>query len=155
MAYVLVTGFGNVLARSWSTNWAKNTKLVFAKSSGGFLFFSFHPRAYEIWLLITLGLGNGPPVALLTLNRFTPSKQGRTQWGKTIYKWLFSVSYTCLLKCGFLRKSFIMNASLSVEHLVFTFWLVQHRKPTKKGWLRCSTHKGCIHNKWLLKKSIL
>ena len=30
------SGLGNVLVRSWSTNWAKNTKLAFTKSSLGF-----------------------------------------------------------------------------------------------------------------------
>ena len=49
------------------------------------------------------------------------------------------------LKCVFLKKkSFIMNAPLWVEHLLITFWWVQHSKLTKKLWLRCSTHKGAF-----------
>ena len=38
---------------------------------------------------------------------------------------------------------------LWVEHLLITFWWVQHSKLTKKWWLRCSTHKGiddCLWN---------
>ena len=40
--------------------------------------------------------------------------------------------WEALLKYGFLKKSFIMNALLLVEHLLITFWWVQHSKPTKK-----------------------
>ena len=36
------------------------------------------------------------------------------------------------LKSGFLTKSFIMKATLWVEHLLITFWCVHNSKPTKK-----------------------
>ena len=50
----------------------------------------------------------------------------------------------CSLNCGFPKKPFIMNAPMWVEHLLITFWWMQHSKPTKKWWLRCLTHKGAF-----------
>ena len=68
-------GLGKVLPKSWSTNWAKKTKFTLVKSSGTLLLFKRWPKAKEIRLLMTLGLGKGWPVARLTRNWLTPSKK--------------------------------------------------------------------------------
>ena len=70
----LLMGLGKVLPKSWSTNWAKKTKFTLVKSSGTLLLFKRWPKAKEIRLLMTLGLGKGWPVARLTRNWLTPSK---------------------------------------------------------------------------------
>ena len=75
---------------------------------------------------------------------------GRLKSWRTVIAWTtlssgqISLKKMHDLKFGFLKKSFIMNATLWVEHLLITFWCVQHSKPTKKWWLRCSTHKGAF-----------
>ena len=55
------------------------------------------------------------------------------------------------LKCGFLTKSFTMNAPFRVEHLLITFWWVQHIKATTKWWLSCLTLKGAFIRNDLLR----
>ena len=75
MGVLGVIGFGKVLVKSWSKNWAKNTKLAFTVSSSSFLLLNCWPRTPDMTLLINLGFGNGCPVLLLTLNLLTPSEK--------------------------------------------------------------------------------
>ena len=138
----VVIGFGNVLVRSWSTNWAKKTKLRLAKSSGGFLLFSRRPRAKASRLLITLGLGKGSPVARLTLNWFTPSWRddclvhyysfsGRTASQMIVkYKVKYLLLFYYLLTYFFIKKIasvlFLSASMLGSERLLE--WSVREKK---------------------------
>ena len=79
LAYLLM-GLGKVFPKSWSTNWAKKTKLILVKSSDTLLLFVAWPSAKEIRLLITLGLGKGSPVARLTRNWLTPSEEQKQDY---------------------------------------------------------------------------
>ena len=71
----------------------------------------------------------------------------------------FRKNFTSLwvpLKCGFLKKPFIMNAPLccwtSLHHLLALLMCAQQQK-RQKVMKRYSTAQRCIHDKWLLMKS--
>ena len=63
-------------------------------------------------------------------------------WIWTLCIGVFSALFILCLKCGFLKKSFIINAPLCS-------WTSLHHI------LALLNSKRCIHNKWLIKKSTL
>ena len=58
------------------------------------------------------------------------------------------------LKCGFRKKSFIMNPPLVSWAYLSSLLGGCNSKPTPKWWQICSTDYRGIHNKWLLKYEI-
>ena len=140
LAYLLM-GLGKVFPKSWSTNWAKKTKLTLVKSSDTLLLFVAWPSAKEIRLLITLGLGKGSPVARLTRNWLTPSEE-QNKITKRNFVWK---------KIDFQSRNFDLS-NLLVEVLSMEVPLIpnvlcqesDYYKPLNVAWQIVDLQKSCF-----------